>query len=121
MTRFATASRRAIMRGALGVVAGALAVFLPPAFRAIAHPLDAAVARLLPHRASARTIGLAYLAVAPGESSAEQLRERLGSLADAARIAEQVRADFAAGRVVVIDGWTLSLTEARACALVALT
>lgn len=32
-------------------------------------------------------------------------------------IAEQVRDDFEAGRTVVVDGWLLSVTEARQCAL----
>ena len=33
---------------------------------------------------------------------------------------ERVRADFAAGRVVVVRGWILSVTEARECALFSL-
>jgi hypothetical protein len=36
------------------------------------------------------------------------------------RIANQVRLDFAQGAVVSVDGWLLSLTEARVYALVAL-
>lgn len=32
-------------------------------------------------------------------------------------IADQVREDFEAGRTVVVDGWLLSVTEARQCAL----
>lgn len=121
MRRFAATTRRTMMRGLLGVVAGAMAALLPSALRAAADPPNAAVARLLPHRASARTIGRAYLAVAPDEASIAGLRDRLGSLVTAERLAEQVRTDFATGRVVEISGWTLSLTEARACALVALT
>ena len=35
-------------------------------------------------------------------------------------IAQQVRDDFAAGRTVVVDGWVLSATEARQCALFSL-
>ena len=34
-----------------------------------------------------------------------------------ARMNEQVRRDFAAGRTVTLNGWILSLTEARQCAL----
>ncbi len=37
------------------------------------------------------------------------------------RIANQVRLDFAQGAVVSVDGWLLSLTEARVYALVALS
>jgi hypothetical protein len=32
-------------------------------------------------------------------------------------LADQVRDDFDAGRTVVVDGWLLSVTEARQCAL----
>lgn len=114
-------SRRAVIGGAVAAVSGALTYLWPSVLRGRADPLDAAVAHLLRRRNSARTIGLAYLAVAPGEASIEALRVRLESFADAEAIAEQVRADFASGHVVIIDGWTMSLTEARACALVALT
>ena len=34
--------------------------------------------------------------------------------------ADSVRDDFAAGRTVVIEGWVLSMTEARQCALFSL-
>jgi hypothetical protein len=34
---------------------------------------------------------------------------------------EQIRDDFAAGRVVVINGWVLSEIEARLCALYSLS
>ena len=35
-------------------------------------------------------------------------------------VAELVRADFANGRTVVVDGWVLAATEARQCALFSL-
>lgn len=122
MSRFASPSRRSIMRGCLGAVIGALTAMLPSAVRATAfEPKDRVLAHLLPHRESARAIGLAYLAVAPEEKSAERLRQQLGHLTDATTMAEQVRNDFATGRIVVIDSWALSITEARACALIALS
>jgi hypothetical protein len=37
------------------------------------------------------------------------------------RIADQVRRDFARGATISVDGWLLSLTEARVYALVALS
>lgn len=40
-------------------------------------------------------------------------REAKGCSADP----EHVKADFAAGRIVVVDGWILSATEARECSL----
>jgi hypothetical protein len=33
---------------------------------------------------------------------------------------EAVRKDFRTGQIVTVDGWQLSVTEARVCALVAL-
>ena len=87
MSRFVSISRRAVMGGAVAAAAGALACVLPSVLHGRADPLDAAVARLLPHCASARTIGLAYLAVAPGEGPIEALRARLGSFTDAEAIA----------------------------------
>lgn len=83
--------------------------------------LDAAVGRLLSHRASAAAIGRAYLAVSPGEASADRLRALFAPGITAEELAAQVQTDFSIGRIVVIKGWALSLTEARACALVALT
>jgi len=35
------------------------------------------------------------------------------------RASDQIRADFADGRTVKVDGWVLSLTEARLCASLA--
>jgi hypothetical protein len=73
-------------------------------------------------------VGAAYLAGAPeDEADAEHLRTLLPSLTapSATGIVDQlpslrdsVRADFGADRVADVDGWILSLTEARAAALV---
>jgi hypothetical protein len=46
--------------------------------------------------------------------SGQEVQDQLGSLR------EQVRADFAAGDIVMVDGWLLAITEARAAALVSL-
>ena len=85
--------------------------------------------------ASAAVVGRAYLAGHPAEADRSWLAERLGAdlrcqdcdpaRSDAARlrtgVARQLRADFAQSRVVRVDGWVLSVTEARLCALAALT
>jgi hypothetical protein len=74
-------------------------------------------------------IGAAYRAAYPADDDREMLRREVGDLgglsgADLAdRLAtldERVRADFAAGNVVLVDGWLLARTEARAAALVSL-
>jgi hypothetical protein len=79
-------------------------------------------------------IGTACLKSLPnGESTGRQLSNKIiaHALRDTntmkskeavrRRIANQVRLDFAQGAVVSVDGWLLSLTEARVYALVALS
>lgn len=74
------------------------------------------------------TIGRRYLAVTAGENDARTLRPLVG-MSDEQRVDVDalerrfdtaVRQDFAAGRTVLVDGWVLSLTEARLAAIVAL-
>ena len=82
-----------------------------------------------------REIGHAYRADVPSECTPEALEAALRSAALSSRAKsrdlhllsslgmtgeERVRADFAAGRVVVVRGWILSVTEARECALFSL-
>lgn len=125
MTRPVTISRRSVTGWLTGLASIALAIGWPSRLGAHALPsgdranaVDAAVARLLPHRDSARAVGRAYLDLVPDEASLARLRALLGTAVEA--MAARVRADYAQGRVMMIDGWTLSLTELRACALRAL-
>jgi hypothetical protein len=85
-------------------------------------------------RTSAASVGRAYLAARPGEaeiarlagalettlrrSGCEPARADLETLR--AALAREVQDDFARGRVVPVDGWLLSLSEARLCGLAAL-
>jgi len=72
-------------------------------------------------------IGTRYRAAAPKENTASALR---AAIADSKRrrfpligkrsTEEQIRDDFAAGQTVVVNGWVLSTTEARQCALYSL-
>lgn len=94
----------------------------------------AALAGLLPHAAGAARLGRRYLALAPAEADPGRLLHALSKdhadLAAASRTGAdiEIRAilgrcrqrDFAAGNTVLVDGWILSRTEARLCALVAL-
>ena len=90
------------------------------------RPLDEQVLHIFRHRESARRLGRAYLAARPEEASVRFLLEGLAHLPRAGSndlrhaIVAANAADFAAGRVVRVDGWILSQTEARACAIVAL-
>jgi hypothetical protein len=76
-----------------------------------------------------RQIGKSYLAAVPSENSADALRAVISNTerkrirfpwTGRSWIDDQVRDDFAAGRTVLVDGWVLSATEARQCALFSL-
>jgi murein L,D-transpeptidase YcbB/YkuD len=80
---------------------------------------------LLPSRAPAQAIGTAVLRAGSAEPSVQALlqalqRQQDGPI-DAGSIRAQIRDDFAQGRIVDVEGWMLSATEARLCALAALT
>lgn len=72
-----------------------------------------------------RALGAAYRAAFPSEDGEDALRAALASdTAAAADLPEalrmRVRQDFEEGRTVELDGWILSVTEARQCALFSL-
>jgi hypothetical protein len=74
-----------------------------------------------------RRIGRAYLDQVPEESSRTELTSVLGlggmviSVESVFDRVDAIDAEFARRETVVLDGWTLSLTEARAAALLYLT
>ena len=75
-----------------------------------------------------RELGAHYRASTPSESSADALRAALSAghgpqdpFIKNGPLDAQIRGDFAAGRTVMIDGWVLSVTEARQAALFSLT
>jgi len=72
-------------------------------------------------------IGRRYREMAPDENNARFLAEAIlapqpgtVSAALSARLERQVAQDFAGGRTVNVNGWILSVTEARQCALFSL-
>jgi hypothetical protein len=97
--------------------------------RAFAGSRDAGPAQLarpVQSGESVRAIGRAYLRTEPLEAQRESLekllRERLSTEKGdvATRFAKARGRDFLEGRTVHLDGWILSRTEARLCALVTL-
>jgi len=120
------------------ITAAATALFAGrPSGAAPPRPLHADAARLLEafrQRESAAAVGRAYLATRPEERDAPRLAGAVsrdlrdggcdpatGDRADLRRaVSGRVRQDFADGRTVTVDGWVLSRTEARLCALAAL-
>lgn len=92
--------------------------------RTLAHP--AVLALLGPARV--REIGVRYRQTLPAERAAPALRAAIANDEYGLRLpwrkrqslAERISSDFAAGRTVVVNGWLLSTTEARQCALFSL-
>jgi len=122
-------------RGALAWLAGAAAVLSGrPALAAVSP--EARLARLAGRSPrAARAIGNAYLGALTGPrptpaALVEAVASRidlapdavagLGHDALAGRIEAAIRQDFERYDTAVVDGWVLSSTEARLCALVAL-
>src|SRR5213083_1538529 len=62
-----------------------------------------------------RAIGAQYRRLVPAEN--DRIRLRAAILAPRMSIVAMVRRDFDTGRTVLVNGWVLSATEARQCAL----
>lgn len=110
--------------------AGAAGLILPATARASESPFPASanpcLLDVLHDESVVRDIGLCYREMTPDEDNARVLAEAIlaepGSVSEAlgARLDQQVRQDFAGGRTVKVNGWILSVTEARQCALYSL-
>jgi len=96
------------------------------------EPLSSVLQMLEPSHNSAKAIGRVYLAerleendmhtllrqlLSEMSSSEFDARDRAGLCAEIKRLFSK---DFADGRTVLLDGWKVSLTEARLCALLTL-
>ena len=75
--------------------------------------------------ATIRKIGIDYRATTPDESREGQLSGLLAAGLDETKdlieqLTRKIKDDFTAGRIVTIDGYVISVTEARQCALYSL-
>jgi hypothetical protein len=131
--------RSALRRRHILAAIGAAGALIPglrgaPGFAAVPDPAVERLVSLFKHRDSARAIGSAYLALRPEEADAEDLVQLISNasgdpMVTAHATEAELRAwlrrrqahDFANGRIVKLDGWLLSATEVRLCALTALT
>jgi len=75
-----------------------------------------------------RVIGKQYLSSTPTKTTADALRSAISKSRHESRIPlmprsleDQVREDFIKGHTILVDGWVLSVTEARQSALFALS
>jgi len=138
MIPYTNMTRRNFLR-ALGFLS---AFSLPGPARALAKPgesrvpgpLGSKLAKFFINRESATIVGREYLRRAPREAdvrllvdlicSSEKGRRAELAKADMEKLRElllqQQRQDFEEGRIVNVQGWILSETEARLCAVAAL-
>jgi hypothetical protein len=90
-------------------------------------PDDARALRdLVSRRESAAALGRTYLRLHHEEADADRLVSLILARGNGAHhlgthVASRIKADFDAGRVVSLEGWLVSPTEARLYALCALT
>jgi hypothetical protein len=100
-------------------------------FDRMTDPLSTKLIDVFHDKKSARAIGLEYLRMAPTEGNPGELTKLICSAryhelarADGRTVKDLLlrrqRDDFEAGRIVYVQGWILSETEARLCALAAL-
>jgi hypothetical protein len=132
--------RREALKALAGLFAMPLTAWNGALAAATIHDRDitisaAKIIDLFSDKTSARVIGSHYLSQNPAEASVNALIEKLSvdlpgvragfagqphaSLAEL--FAQRVRREFESGSVVRIQGWVLSVCEARLCALAALS
>ena len=135
MTSFASMTRRRFLQFSffLGAMVPTRTRDLVVAmdFDRMTDPLSTKLADFFYDKESAKAVGLEYLRTVPMEGNTGKLTQLICSshheeLARAGRtklkgiLLRQQREDFKAGRIVCVQGWILSETEARLCALTAL-
>jgi hypothetical protein len=138
MTKFAIVTRRNFLRTLFFLGATVLLrradVSVATAGSHADDWLSSRLANFFHNKESARAIGLEYLRIVPAEANVRRLTHLIGSSwyqpydetahADIGKIKKillrQQREDFEKGRIVELQGWILSQTEARLCALAAL-
>ena len=117
-------SRRSFVKGVVGATALG-ATFDLERFASLLSVDDAdSRCAIFSNSKSASIVGAEYLRQCPEESSLEGLEGLLPQLSSDASselilkvIKERVEADFASAEVVYLNGWMISRTEARVCAL----
>lgn len=93
--------------------------------------LSRAALDLFSDRNGMRRVGQRYLALHPQEADPERLRRRVEELLRGhslqsreelrESVATVIEHEFSVGHIVLVDGWVLSLLEARLCALCAVS
>jgi hypothetical protein len=122
--------RTFLLLGGVGALGGALlgaphVTRLQSVWPDGAGSLHRRLAALFRHQASARAIGRRYLQHYPRENNVGHLLEGIISRPASNRelvvaLQQQIRQDYVDERVVKLEGWILSVTEARLYALASL-
>jgi hypothetical protein len=95
----------------MGIPWAGCSPFSDPRIKALAHP------EFLSHicdEATIKAIGTVYREQTTTEAQQDKLIELLRTSHD---LEKDIRDDYSSGRIVILRGWVLSLTEARQCAL----
>ena len=118
--------RRFLQLGALGILAGATEACAPADNNVSADADHLQLVSML-GADRVRQLGAHYRAATPTENTAAALHSAISDagglrvpFVKSPSLANRIRDDFTAGRTVVVDGWVLSLTEARQAALFSL-
>jgi hypothetical protein len=138
MSDNASLSRRGFLILSATAAASLLVRSQPPEVMALSNSqqilLAARLAALFTHTESAKVIGHEYLQKYPQEASIRVLFNQVTANSTATDVGlfgatgqdlrglldRMIRADFEVDRVVKLQGWILSVTEARLCALATL-
>lgn len=128
-------TRRGFLTGVLVTIAAAAGAREGVRFDRTAGSRDAArLSCLFRHPEGAAQLGQRYLETTADKPDIMRLVELIGKHLELesgpihkvpedelrASLARRIRTDFSRGNTVALDGWVLSVTEARLCALVSL-
>ena len=83
-------------------------------------PLPEAIEKYFPDSTRIRRLGETYRDNFPSEDDPTILRKLVGEVAELSLAEAAIQDDFLNGDVVMLDGWILSRTEGRLCALFSL-
>jgi hypothetical protein len=111
----------------VGLVSGGLAILASPFVYRYLNPvvksgwLKPCCLTLIWDQVLITSVGQKYLAKHETEASERELAHRLSALPEDEVMQEQaIRTEFREEKTVVVDGWLLSISEARQCALASL-
>src|SRR3954468_13167389 len=119
--------RRFLQLSALGILAGASEACAPADTNVAVDAEHLPLVSML-GADRVRQLGARYRASTPNENTAAAIRSALSDsrglhipFVKIPSLADRVRDDFAAGNIVVVDGWVLSIPEPRQAALFSLS